>query len=151
MFGVPPTISGKVIDGTREQIISGASVIIFDTDGIGKDSLTANVDGVFSSTYLSPGYYSIRIIAVGYQDTLFQNTYMTHDTVNVFDIHRFCKYDSSLKNKTCPICKKQDKVIPIAYGLLVSMKGEGKTFKAGGCNITYCDPNWYCKRDKLEF
>ena len=67
-----------------------------------------------------------------------------------------CKYDKSKNIKTCPICNKVDKVIPIVYGLIVDVvkKGEEakkKAYKSGGCVITGCDPNWYCERDKYEF
>jgi hypothetical protein len=67
-----------------------------------------------------------------------------------------CKYDKSKDNKTCPICKKEDEVTPISYGLgaETTKKGEEKKeekFKPGGCVVTDCDPNWFCKRDNLEF
>ncbi|MEY8847293.1 hypothetical protein AB9K26_00635 [Psychroserpens sp. XS_ASV72] len=67
-----------------------------------------------------------------------------------------CKYDKSKDNKTCPTCEREDEVIPIAYGLIaeITKKGEEKQekkYKSGGCVISDCDPNWYCKRDNLEF
>ena len=67
-----------------------------------------------------------------------------------------CKYEFSKENKTCPVCQKQDKVITIIYGLIAESNEEDigkqdKTYKSGGCITTDCDPNWYCKRDNLEF
>ena len=70
-----------------------------------------------------------------------------------------CKYNKSINKKTCPTCKKGDKVLPIAYGLIMEGRftGEGnkekkkKKYKAGGCVTTNCDPNWYCERDDIKF
>jgi len=90
-----------------------------------------------------------------------------------------CKYNKSKNNKTCPICKKDDQTIPISYGLTKRINDEEvKKYKSnelivridstsngfikknwskkkesysGGCVITGCDPNWYCKRDDYKF
>jgi hypothetical protein len=79
-----------------------------------------------------------------------------------------CKYDRSKNDKTCPVCSKQDKVIPISYGLIsdvyfVDKNGniveengkpserKKKNYYAGGCITSDCDPNWYCERDKTQF
>lgn len=68
-----------------------------------------------------------------------------------------CKYDKSKENKTCPVCKTDNEVIPISYGLTAEIIKEGeevkneKKYKPGGCTTSDCDPNWYCKRDNLEF
>lgn len=72
-----------------------------------------------------------------------------------------CQY--SRADSICPICLKIDKVIPIEYGYLVITEEEHKkrnnknqnedlrTFKSGGCEISGCDPFWYCKRDSISF
>ncbi len=67
-----------------------------------------------------------------------------------------CKYDKSKDNRTCPTCKKEDEVIPISYGLNIDItkkdeEKKEKKYKSGGCVVTDCDPNWYCKRDALDF
>ncbi|MBZ0327191.1 MAG: hypothetical protein K8F54_06260 [Altibacter sp.] len=61
-----------------------------------------------------------------------------------------CVYDQSENDKTCPICRKQNRVIPIRYGLVIG-NGAGRKYRVAGCIRTDCDPNWYCKRDKIEF
>ncbi|KAF2517035.1 hypothetical protein [Flavobacterium foetidum] len=81
-----------------------------------------------------------------------------------------CPYDKS-KGNVCPICKKNDQVIPIVYGLSVTSdysdkkgnltdkngniisKEENKkiTHKQGGCVVSECQPNWFCQLDKLDF
>ena len=54
----------------------------------------------------------------------------------------------------CPKCNKDDKVIPISYGLpteqAYTLKEQGK-LKLGGCCLSNDSPNWYCNRDKIEF
>lgn len=74
-----------------------------------------------------------------------------------------CEYDKSIDNKVCPICQKEDKVIPIVYGLVMKEaividkdgkpfnKNKKRTYFPGGCIVTECDPNWYCERDKNQF
>jgi hypothetical protein len=58
-----------------------------------------------------------------------------------------------------PICPKNhnDNIIPIVYGLIAE---RGNTFiknsmdekvHYGGCVITSCDPNFYCKIHEIEF
>ena len=81
-----------------------------------------------------------------------------------------CEYDKSIDSKVCPICQKEDKVIPIVYGLVMKEalfvdkdgnifdkdgkpfdKNKKRNYFAGGCLVTDCDPNWYCERDKNQF
>jgi len=68
-----------------------------------------------------------------------------------------CSYNRNLKQKICPVCKKDDKVIPILYGLMEfdangnSLFKDYGEFKPGGCNVSECDPTWYCKRDDCRF
>jgi hypothetical protein len=70
-----------------------------------------------------------------------------------------CKYYNNRKNKTCSICKKTDKVLPIVYGFVVLDPLEKRDknsplsgpYYPGDCSPTGCDPNWYCERDKHKF
>lgn len=152
------SIEGKVFDKQREKLIALATVELWDSAYVTTvaKGMTDN-NGKFVFTNISSGFYCIRILNIGYHDTILRSIKINEATNLEFDIHRFCQYDVSLKNKTCPTCHKKSKVIPIVYGLLISKNGadpfknEGKTFKAGGCSITWCDPHWYCKRDKKEF
>lgn len=87
-----------------------------------------------------------RVVAVPAHDTIIQ--------LNV-QFPPECFYNKNVKQKICPLCKKKDKVIPILYGLTVPKTGV-PTFKYGeyepaGCEISDCDPTWYCKRDNLRF
>jgi len=56
--------------------------------------------------------------------------------------------------KKCPRCRKNDEVIPILYGepTQEAMEDINRGLRAmGGCIVDFDSPNWYCKRDELEF
>jgi hypothetical protein len=66
-----------------------------------------------------------------------------------------CNYDVSLQNRTCPKCRRKDYVLPILYGtddrnLSLPDPYPLKGYDAG-TDVTGCDPNWFCKRDKISF
>lgn len=152
------TISGTIIDRTKNEGLPYVVILLLDsTEKITVKSAISDFNGKFIFDKITLNTVSIKTSYLGYDDTIFHRIHLKGDTVLKLDIYKPCKYDSSKKNKTCPICHKKDKVIPIVYGLLIStknknpLKGNGKTFKAGGCNVTYCDPHWYCKRDKTDF
>lgn len=66
-----------------------------------------------------------------------------------------CNYDNSLKNRQCPKCRRKDRVLPVLYGLTASDPLEPDPYPVkghhAGTDVTGCDPNWYCERDKLRF
>lgn len=70
-----------------------------------------------------------------------------------------CPYQNSKEKTSCPLCKKEDKVIEIVYGLRATIvkKGEKENLKSkikvfeGGCVVSDCQPSWYCERDKTKF
>lgn len=59
-----------------------------------------------------------------------------------------------MKKPACPKCNKKDEVIPISYGFptpeVFEKEQQGKV-KLGGCCIELDGPDWYCKRDDIEF
>ncbi|RKR11734.1 hypothetical protein C8C83_3480 [Flavobacterium sp. 90] len=81
-----------------------------------------------------------------------------------------CPYSKD-RNNVCPTCSKNDKVLPIVYGLIATVnykdkdgnptdkngniisKKESKKvkYKSGGCVVSDCQPTWFCQRDKLNF
>jgi hypothetical protein len=102
---------------------------------------------------LPAGIYKIQLSHAGYRDTILQNVQVLDGEVMDLSIeYPYCQYDA--ENKTCPICSKKDEVIPIMYGYpskgALDSQKRGKLLLAG-CEITGCDPHWYCKRDKNKF
>lgn len=150
------TLHGRVIDGKTREPISFA-VMTLTSKLKQKQIEVADEKGYFSFVNLTPDHYSIHFTAVGYNDTTFLVSAPNNDTLINLVYFKFCQYDKSLRDKTCPVCHKKNMSIPIVYGLPYSTKGEdptkgnGKKFLLAGCEITYCAPHWYCKRDKIRF
>ncbi len=61
-------------------------------------------------------------------------------------ISYYCEYDKSKNDKTCPICKKENRVIQTCHSMFYDRKCHSL-----GCLGMECEPNWYCKRDKITF
>ena len=57
----------------------------------------------------------------------------------------------SKTNNICPKCNHSKNVVPVIYGLVLLKKSEAQKFKLGGCVSSDCDPNWFCKKHKLDF
>ncbi|MCW8980208.1 MAG: hypothetical protein OQJ83_02380 [Altibacter sp.] len=69
------------------------------------------------------------------------------ETKNIeIPISYYCEYDKSENDKTCPVCKKTNRVIPTCHSMLYTRKCHSL-----GCLGMECEPNWYCKRDKITF
>ncbi len=158
LYAQTGTIKGNVFDNREQKGLAYASIILTDKKDFKKFALSDD-DGNFLFDKIPVGIYSIKVTYIGYADTTLAEFKLMADSVVSINLNLPppCKYDASINNKTCPKCHKKNKVIPIRYGMLISINGddplknEGKTFKLGGCNISYCDPHWYCKRDKIKF
>lgn len=104
------------------------------------------------------------------------NTYyiinLKEDEINNIEIpySSVCPFGKN-KDNFCPICTKNDKVLPIVYGFLAKINYKDKNgnptdkngkiiskeeseklkYKAGGCVVSDCQPSWFCERDQTEF
>lgn len=135
----------RVADYTSVFLGIGSSKIAF----LDKD-LNFSFDSLFSGITL------LRIIGGIQLDTVIKNILIQDGKTTHLEITlNPCKYNKSKKDMTCPVCKKKDESIPIVYGLLIDTgkktKRKEKEIYTGGCVISGCDPNWYCKRDKTKF
>jgi hypothetical protein len=147
-------IRGTVVDGFENEPVSFASVLLYDSSGTKiLNQKVGDLDGRFCFDSLKAGIYCLKIFSVENGDTLYRNVKTNNNASERFDIHNPCIYDRREKDKTCPVCGKKNKVIPIRYGLLIDLNGKKskKDFYPGGCEVTNCDPHWYCKRDKKKF
>ena len=141
-------IQGQVYDRRENQVLAFANVWLVDT----KKGTTTDLNGNFKIDSLPTGKYDLKVSFIGYGDTTIKAIKVLHDsTLNIKIVFPSpCPYDSLMKDKTCPICRKSNKVIPIVYGLPIG-KLDKKNFYYAGCVITSCDPTWYCKRCKKKF
>ncbi|MET0637945.1 MAG: carboxypeptidase regulatory-like domain-containing protein [Chitinophagaceae bacterium] len=157
-----PRVSGLVIHQGRNEPMGGTKVTLLKSSGRIYQTVTKS-DGKFKFKKIRSGMYSIKISGFGIADTVFKQVSVSGDTSMNLIYSVYCRFDKSAGDKRCPICRKDDTVIPIRYGLngvtvpkvgqqaLENQNQLKDEFFPGGCLVTSCDPNWYCKRDQLEF
>lgn len=108
-------------------------------------------DLTFKFENLQPGEYELLFFPNGDTDYLNRNINIDpgENTVRI-NVEYFynCKYNVSKNNKTCPKCKKSNRVVPVTHGFL---SYDNKSFSLGCLIVSDCEPNWFCKRDKLLF
>lgn len=144
------SIEGIVYDSVENSGIAYANIVLlkanlethsdlhgkfnFDNVAVGEDVLECSIVG-----YGSPKRLNLRIIE---DTTVFIRINLTE-----------CEYDFLGQGK-CPVCNRLDQTIPIFYGeptaKTLRKAKKGRVF-LGGCLITRCNPNWYCKRDEVKF
>ena len=112
---------------------------------------TSDMDGNFRFSNIENGDYQFTINNEFYDKKNFLIKINGDTSLNIF-VKKFCQYHEN-KTSVCPKCKSSKKVVPIFYGLttLDFMKKNKKKYHFAGCELSYCMPNWYCKRDRLEF
>lgn len=112
---------------------------------------TSDMDGNFRFSNIENGDYQFTINNEFYDKNIFLIKINGDTSLNFF-VKKFCQYHEN-KTSVCPKCKSSQKVVPIFYGLttLDFMKKNKKKYHFAGCELSYCMPNWYCKRDRLEF
>lgn len=112
---------------------------------------TSDMDGNFRFSNIENGDYQFTINNEFYDKNIFIIKINGDTSLNIF-VKKFCQYHEN-KTSVCPKCKSSEKVVPIFYGLttLDFMKKNKKKYHFAGCEISYCMPKWYCKRDRLKF
>ena len=122
---------------------------------------STNRDNVIGSSYTSikSGIYKVQVSWEG-QPTL------VYDNISILKGQRLilnfsfggpCLFDRT--KDYIPTCPKNhlDSIVPILYGLIPQKinKKTGKVIEEdvvyGGCVVTGCDPQFYCKLHKIEF
>lgn len=152
-------IKGKVYDINTQMPVVSASIRV----GSSANSIYTDSSGNFEIQNVEPGLNDLNIRFNWFDDSTLKEIYVSDDKITdlIINYDSYCQYSKA--DSICPVCKKIDKVIPIEYGYLViteeehnkmfdkSLKEDLRTFKSGGCEISGCDPFWYCKRDSISF
>ena len=159
-------IKGVLINRYENKPLSFANIILINNN----QGTITDSNGEFLLDSLREGIYTIKINYAGFRDSIISNITVKNAQSSTLTIYypAPCRFDSNRNNKTCPICNKSNKVLPISYGLPVFTDKYGNDIQNrrkrnatirrfekeryfGGCEITGCDPNWYCKRCKYKF
>lgn len=108
-------------------------------------------------TNLDSGDYRIVFNAIGMPTARMENIYVPKRQLLRIEIKSEGPCIYTYPEGHIPICPQNhtDKIIPIKYGLLVTVIKKGspqsENIHPGGCIVTGCDPMFYCKIHKLEF
>jgi len=147
VFAQTGQLQGILIDSSRKKqtanillSLSGMDTIVF-----------ANSAGRFAFNRIPAGKHVLKISCPGSQDYQQQVTILAGQTTTLhINYPPPCAYNSHRKDARCPVCHRKDQVQKIVYGLPMGAMDTIR-YRYAGCEITGCDPNWYCRRDKLSF
>lgn len=144
-------LEGKIISSKDSTPLGHAAVYV---DGEKYHANYTKPDGSFYVYGLSNDTHRIRIQYQTFRDTSFTFVFDSAHYVFEFQYTIICDYDQSGTKHDCPVCHKQDQVIPISYGypssIGIERANKGEIY-LGGCMVSDCDPQWHCKRCKKEF
>lgn len=143
------TIKGVVFDRKENKGLAFAPILL---KGYKIISATTDFNGDFKIDSVPIGLYDLQASFISYGDTTIKGINISSDTTVSFRLFlpQYCEYDKHNNDDTCPLCGKKGEVVPIFYGLPVGKMNEEKYYYAG-CLVTFCQPNWYCKRCKHKF
>lgn len=104
------------------------------------------------------GPYLLSIRGPFEPDTTFNINVQRNETLKLTIDYppKICPYDKTKLTGICPEGNHKDNVIPIEYGLILGdeefmKKVKNNQIELGGCMVTDCDPNWYCKTHDRRF
>lgn len=141
--------SGHVTDRHDGSNFTGVTVELNENGKVVYEAQT-DFDGNFVIKNVEFGPYEFKLNCCGHQSLIIKEFYFSrNDRVLDFIYPNPCKESVKL----CPQ-NHSDNLIPIVYGLpgekLLKASKKGKVI-LGGCVITDCSPEWFCKKHKLTF
>lgn len=143
----PGKIAGRIISLKNGKAISLTAVLLKPV----KKITYTDTKGDFLFDSIPNGKYIIEIMLLGYlPKQVIANLEKDSSFYTVIEYPDTCRYDANRNNKKCPVCHKKNMVIPIRYGLPYGEMDTENNYYAG-CDVTMCDPTWYCKRDHFKF
>ncbi|MCJ7933120.1 MAG: hypothetical protein MUW56_05655 [Chryseobacterium sp.] len=151
--------SAQSLNGTiRDTLLykeSNAPIFVLKlTDILYKNEFHGYTDsnGHFESENLKDGKYRLNIAE---NNNYIKNEYLLNvkgDTVVNLIAVKYCPYKEN-KSLVCPVCRRDKNVLPIFYGLTTWKfeKKNRKKYYFGGCEVSGCDPKYYCNTDRVKF
>ena len=120
-------------------------------------SIEKKLDESFYFDSLELGCYTITIHQIGRKEIYNKTIELTQYSFKEVSFHypKACPYDYPAGFKpNCPLEGPGHKIVPIFYGL-PSVQDQKRAnvglIKLGGCEITGCDPGYYCQEHKQSF
>lgn len=121
------------------------ALIVLEND---QDSARTGPDGYFSFTRKEKKDLLVKVSKTGFRSANLYISYsMPEWQLTRVLLCRLCKYDST--TRICPACQRGDMVFDIIYGLPVPPLRKDAYY--AGCEVTCCDPKFYCSRDDEKF
>ncbi len=149
------TISGTTFYKMSNEPFPLVNILLLDSINSNILSTTkSDFDGNFKFEHIKNGHYNLKTTDVAYGDSTIPIIVNGDIKIKIIILKENCIYNKSINNKICPKCHRKDKTIPIIYGLIIGHEKKNskkKRYYIGGCQITDCDPNWFCIRDNFKF
>lgn len=146
-FGQYGSIKGEIKNSFGEPEF----MVIIQLDG--ENIRRPDLEGNFEIDSIPIGEHIISARSNMYPDTVEVPILIKDGELSQIQIE-YPVCENANNTKKCPVCRKTKHVIPIVYGLpasgLIEQEKQGKVV-LGGCLVSYCDPNWFCKKDKIRF
>ena len=149
-FSQTGCIKGNIYSKHDSSKVVGVQILLNEKN----NSTSTDYNGYFEICDLNPGKYSFGVIFIGYKDTSIYNIDVYANKTVDFKIYLSeCEYHTLGNSNICPICNKNDLVIPILYGMKTKkmIRKSKKGIAYLGSARTGCDPHWFCKRDSIKF
>ncbi|GGG41456.1 carboxypeptidase-like regulatory domain-containing protein [Bizionia arctica] len=150
-FSQTGSIEGKSVFKKDNSILPGTIVTLSNTTY----GTISDIEGNFKFSELPIGKYDLLFEFLGYGKDTLSNIEVKENELTklIIALPPGECFEKEIPN-LCPIDSKSKSVIPIVYGLpnakTMAKKKKGKV-KLGGCEITGCEPYWFCKEHEIEF
>jgi hypothetical protein len=146
-------LSGQVIDSYTGGGFAGATVLLRQDTTIVAGCNT-NRDGSFQLKKPGLRDYTLEVVTISYRTKRVQLVGSgTNSAPLRILMPGFCPYAYKRGKKPACLGGHTDQVVPIAYGLpgaKTMKKAKQGKLCLGGCNVTDCDPGYYCLIHKRE-
>ncbi|MCF8228834.1 MAG: carboxypeptidase-like regulatory domain-containing protein [Bacteroidales bacterium] len=144
------SLEGIVFDNTRSEGVQYAHIHLLKSDL----RMITDSAGNFKLEDIPAGDEVLKNDALGYGKPRIVHIRIFEDSTVFIRLNlEACEYDY-LGGGNCPVCLQTDQVIPIVYGnpgrKTIRRMKKGEVY-LGGTVIDYCQPRFYCKRDKVKF
>jgi hypothetical protein len=146
-------LRGRVIDSQSNKSFWGATLLFKQGDKIITGG-TSDSAGVFTVKTIPVGSYNVDITAIGYRTETLSNVVVSSDTLlSTISFPGPCKYVYPEGLLISCVGGHTDHIIPMVYGLpgkKLMRQAKKEEVHLAGCQLTGCDPKYYCLVHKKE-